>query len=257
MPNLGEVYKLYEFYKTSRINHELINEKDYIRNPKKDGYRGIHLVFRYRGQNDTARKYDGLLLEVQLRTALQHSWATAVEMAGLINGTKYKNGLGSRRWLKFFEITSKMVELLEYVDTDGAKYVPEPSRGALDLYGELKTVDPRWKITTSLQNFAKAVQVINDQENNSEYYIVQMNPIERATRIYGFSKMEIGEAIRLYDQMEHENAGTEIDQVLVTAGKLKDLKRAYPNYFPDVSMFVAMIGALAEVYDGADAVANI
>lgn len=42
---------------------------DYVAHPKPDGYRAKHLVVRK----------DGVLIEVQLRTATQHAWAELVE----------------------------------------------------------------------------------------------------------------------------------------------------------------------------------
>jgi len=42
---------------------------DYIEQPKADGYRCLHVV----------EKRDGRLIEVQLRTALQHTWAETID----------------------------------------------------------------------------------------------------------------------------------------------------------------------------------
>lgn len=44
---LADVQALRDALKRSRIKHRLVNEKDYITAPKEDGYRGIHLVYRY------------------------------------------------------------------------------------------------------------------------------------------------------------------------------------------------------------------
>src|SRR5690606_7083323 len=46
---LKSVYKLVDEYKESRFDHKFRNEKDYIKNPKPDGYRCYHLVYEYRG----------------------------------------------------------------------------------------------------------------------------------------------------------------------------------------------------------------
>lgn len=52
--------------------------------PKMDGYRGIHDVYEYDVRSDYGVMWNGLLIEIQYRTLLQHSWATAVEVAGLL-----------------------------------------------------------------------------------------------------------------------------------------------------------------------------
>src|SRR5207245_5775536 len=64
-----DVRQLQEDYKKSNFKHEL-SEKDYITEPKSDGYRSVHLVFRYK--NERAPAYDGLSIELQIRTKLQH-----------------------------------------------------------------------------------------------------------------------------------------------------------------------------------------
>ncbi len=78
------VYRLVGEYKdSSRLSHELTDHKDYIRAPRsEDGYRSVHLIYRYK--NKQAPNYDGLRIEMQIRTKLQHTWATAVESIGFI-----------------------------------------------------------------------------------------------------------------------------------------------------------------------------
>lgn len=63
--NVANVYELRNKLVKSRFDHELINEKDYIQSPKHSGYRGIHLVYKYKSRK--AKDYDGLLIEIQLR----------------------------------------------------------------------------------------------------------------------------------------------------------------------------------------------
>jgi len=69
LPNIHHVNKLVELYEKSRgIKHKLSNKKDYINNPKPDGYRSFHLVYKY--YSDKSKEYDGLLIEIQIRTNL-------------------------------------------------------------------------------------------------------------------------------------------------------------------------------------------
>src|SRR3989344_112304 len=74
-----DVYRLERKYSTAkRFPHIQKNAVDYIAKPRDSGYRGLHLIYEYR--NKQHPRYNGLLLEIQIRTKLQHSWATAVEI---------------------------------------------------------------------------------------------------------------------------------------------------------------------------------
>jgi putative GTP pyrophosphokinase len=60
--SVARVRRLEANYRESAFKHKLASSKDYIDKPKSDGYRSIHLVYRY--ANDRAPAYDGLLLEL-------------------------------------------------------------------------------------------------------------------------------------------------------------------------------------------------
>lgn len=64
----------------SRVRHRLTRYKDYIRSPRPSGYRGLHLVYSY--NSEKVAHWHGLSTEIQIRTRLQHRWATAVEVVG-------------------------------------------------------------------------------------------------------------------------------------------------------------------------------
>jgi hypothetical protein len=109
---LPHVYKLVEFYKKADFDHNFRNEKDYISNPKPDGYRSYHLVYEYVGTDNTT-EYNGLRVEVQVRTQMQHSWATAVEAVGLFTRQALKSNQGDEDWLRFFALMSSAIAAVE------------------------------------------------------------------------------------------------------------------------------------------------
>ena len=69
----NKVYK-----QKDKNNFLFIREKNYILEPKEDGYRSIHQIFKYQGKKET--KLEGYQIELQIRTKLQHQWATSVEI---------------------------------------------------------------------------------------------------------------------------------------------------------------------------------
>jgi ppGpp synthetase/RelA/SpoT-type nucleotidyltranferase len=61
-----------KYYLKGDLKHKRVNIKDYITNPKSDGYRSIHLIYRY--LSDKGKKeYNGLLVEVQIRSKLKRN----------------------------------------------------------------------------------------------------------------------------------------------------------------------------------------
>lgn len=65
----------------------IIRERDYITNPKRSGYRALHLIVRR----------NGFPIEVQLRTVGQDIWANTVEETSRLIGLELKFGAGDER----------------------------------------------------------------------------------------------------------------------------------------------------------------
>lgn len=69
---VDDVYEIAECLK-KQGDLKLLKEKDYIREPKKNGYQSLHLIMQvpfFEGD-----KCDYIKIEVQLRTAIMDSWA--------------------------------------------------------------------------------------------------------------------------------------------------------------------------------------
>ena len=62
-----------------------IRFKNYLENPKPDGYRGIHVIGKLKNSENILRS-----IEVQLRTQLQHSWATSIEIVDIFSNNNLK-----------------------------------------------------------------------------------------------------------------------------------------------------------------------
>lgn len=86
---------------------DVVRHYDYIRRPKPDGYRARHLVVRKRGQ----------LVEVQLRTSLQHSWAELIERADRELGLKLKGGEGPADLREYYRLGGSLLAAEERGET--------------------------------------------------------------------------------------------------------------------------------------------
>ena len=108
MPNVELARKVAEEYISKNKRHKRIKsrEENYINNPKSDGYRSIHLVFGYSSINKVGKIFNGRLVEIQIRSKLQHIWATALETVDLFTYQTMKSGGGIHSWKYFFKLVS-------------------------------------------------------------------------------------------------------------------------------------------------------
>ena len=87
--NLAHVKRLVWAYDTKPLRSELSKRRDYIESPKDDGYRSVHLMYRYSGRASSSH-WNNLRVEIQIRTKLQHAWATAVETVDAFIGEDFE-----------------------------------------------------------------------------------------------------------------------------------------------------------------------
>lgn len=236
--SLRQVHDLHENYKNSRFTHTLTSEHDYITNPKRSGYRSIHLVYRYKLKSSSP--YDGFLLELQLRTKLQHAWATAVETAGTFLQHSLKSSEGPQEWLRFFELAGSAFSYLE-----GCPLVPGYEHlSQQETYYATNLEAERLDIRRVLMGFSSAIKAIPTGTTRSAYYLVELNlsEAEKSVSITPFARDQLEKASEEYSRAEKRAAnGAEIQVVLVSAGSVESLRRAYPNYFLDTHDFLAQL----------------
>jgi hypothetical protein len=76
---------------------------DYVDNPRDTGYRAVHAIVTY----------DDRKIEIQLKTELQHRWATLVERIGVRIGFDLKSGAGPDVWLSALRAFADVAALAE------------------------------------------------------------------------------------------------------------------------------------------------
>ena len=109
------VDRLLELYAVGETQHELLKQDDYIWEKPgghdQSGYRGVHLIYKY--WSDKKPEYNGLRIEVQMRSKLQHAWATTVETVGTFTRQALKSSRGEADWLRFFALMGSALALRE------------------------------------------------------------------------------------------------------------------------------------------------
>ena len=235
---LDEVYQLVERLRKSRMRHGRKEYYDYIKNPKADGYRSFHSVFSYFSERNP--QYNGLFIEVQIRTHIQHLWATAVEMMDTFTGDPLKIGQGSPENRQFFIYASELLRIYEEsgYNLDAIKQSP--------VKDYLVTYDSEHNILNRLNTIKEAVGFVRQADAKGQgYYLLRLDIKNGQLVINQYSKKQLEEATAAYDAAEKNREPNE-DVVLVATTSFNMLKQAYPNYFSDISEFINLMHQFLE-----------
>lgn len=238
--NLQALEHLNEAYLSTPLTHERLAQYDYVRHPKASGYRSIHLIYRYRSRAPSP--YDGLLLEIQLRTRLQHSWATAVETAGTFLEHSLKSSEGPEDWLKFFSLAGNAFSHLE-----ASPPIPGfEGLTKLQTFRHVANEAQRLRVRDILLGYSAAVREISPGTKRAAFYLVQLdlNEDEKTVRITPFRRDQLERANAAYAEAEKQSSLTGSQVVLVSAGSIESLRRAYPNYFLDTHEFLSNLSRI-------------
>lgn len=151
LPTIEDVRRFSERLQQSD-RHQLLDTNDYIHRPKKDGYRSLHLLLNHDDQRFPEQK--GLRIELQVRTHLQHAWATAVEALGLYLRVNIKGGGGSESWRRLLMLMS-----CEFAESEGCPPVRSAPIGE-ERRREIVELDRQLGAQAKLDNLAYGFQVI-------------------------------------------------------------------------------------------------
>ncbi len=200
--------------------------KDHISIAKEDGYRSRH----FRVRRNTSQ-YDGLRCEIQLRTRLQHSWATAVEVYDVISGSDLKIGKGSEEEHRLFKGLSLALSIKEFGQVEAR------ADELKDALAEVSCLNNKLNALQKLQASKGSVSIMNsEQYRNNEYCLLYIDYALQYTKIYTYDMDHADEANKMYTELERAKTPMQ-DVLLVSVSSLTNLKKAYPNYSADISLF--------------------
>ncbi|HEX4086004.1 MAG TPA: RelA/SpoT domain-containing protein [Chthoniobacteraceae bacterium] len=237
LASVSQVEKLVKVYedaviKNPRRGGEFVKKYDYITCPKKTGYRGVHLVYKYHSDSAALSVYNGLRIEIQLRSRIQHQWATAVETVDMFTTQALKSDMGTERWKRFFALAASA-----FASIEKRTLVPGTPDNIQDLRKELNKFSHE---ITLLQGFQKATEIIEGKL--SKIFLLQLDSEKRTIKTTGFASESLLLAQEKCLEIEKENKDFPGRQVvLVSVESLNALPKAFPNFFLDITEFLRLI----------------
>src|SRR5690606_21046694 len=99
--------------------------------------------------------WNNLDIEIQIRTRLQHAWATAVETVDVMKGTDLKSGGGTPDWREFFALAASAIAIQEHQPP-----VPGTPSTLEEIRQSLKELNARLRALPLLRKYALTARMI-------------------------------------------------------------------------------------------------
>lgn len=233
--NVKQLNNFRRKFHRARFDHKLrnaVDKYDYISHPKSTGYRGIHDVYEYDVNSYTGKLLKGLYIEIQYRTLVQHAWATAVEVVGLITESQPKFEQGDARYTDAMAYASEILARAH----EGLKG-PFPDMSDKDVVEKFLALDKELSLMSTLRGLNRASGGTSDNKN-----WLLIIPPEGTLEIKSFR--DAPDALRALFQYEKEMPDSDI--VLVRADTSAEVKTAFRNYFRDARDFVRLVDSGCE-----------
>ena len=233
-----DIWKLLDFYK-NWDPESIFKENDYINAPKPDGYRGIHLVYKYGPfSSHYSPEFNNMRVELQFRSRLQHAWATGVEIVDSFTEESLKFGRGGDEWKRFFALMSTELAMRERMPQ-----VPGTPQTRSELKDELRELESRLQVLTKMEGWNKFLEITPEAKlDAAEVILLRLDLKARMLSATPFAEHELTRADEEYYRLEKEFEGNANVQVVrVRADSAKSLKSAYPNFYLNTTAFLSAV----------------
>ena len=243
-----------EVYRAVGVLNDELGEpkiKDYISSPQSSGYRSYHAIYQIPERGISYR------IEVQIRTHLQHLWATGVEAVGEVYGLEYKSpdvrasleGEAQKRD-RFLMLSSHL-----FAREEGRPGVPDVADDLAVVRHDVGVICESTHLLDDLRAARSGIVVQTDSDQKDEYFLLCLSREIQFFNIVGFPEFEA--ANEEYQRLEKESLRTDIGNditiaepefdnvVLVKAESAEAIKSSYLNYSLGVEGFIRQVEQLS------------
>jgi ppGpp synthetase/RelA/SpoT-type nucleotidyltranferase len=229
-PDIASVQRIVARYRTD-FGDQIKTPTDYIAAPKDTGYRSVHIVKTYAGSGEA---WHGLKVEIQVRTQLQHVWATAQETVGMLTGNDLKGGEGDTRWMRLMVLMSSYI-----ADLEGQPQATNAPSDPTSRKEEIVTLCDDLGAISFLSGFAALTEGLIQQRLNAGFYLLSLDAGKREVKVKHVSPFANGAEAYFHAA----DRGETVQSLLVSVDSAKALLQAYPTYFLDMTDFLGLLRA--------------
>lgn len=230
-----------------------IQIRDYVKSPKEDGYRSFHLIGKF-GQTIESSRF----IEIQVRTVIQHDWATTLEVVDLFTGQALKSSMGKASWKKFFFDVAEQFAVMDSISGFAMMSVEEQfqsysakvlsSEKVLEACQEAQYSARTVNAVKVLNGFAQSLRILEgriDESKSEGYVLLKLDVRKRTLETQIFIKSQSEEAEKAYTGLETEHIEDDhIVVALISTAKVNDIRDAYPNFFGDSTDFIRYLSLI-------------
>ncbi|MDF4269318.1 RelA/SpoT domain-containing protein [Vibrio parahaemolyticus] len=214
---------------------------DYITRPKPNdcGYRSLHIIYRY--DHASGKSFN---IEVQLRTRLQHLWATTVEIVDILEGTKIKTHSHSPdedkdalqiQWEELLSIMSRYI-----ADAEGAIVLSKDEKKRFST--RLVEINNEINSLARLRSFKVLSEKVEACCNSSTEHVLLIIDEDSLELRLSEEFEKYSQAISVYNAAEKvTRSNSRLNTLLVSTKNMGQLSEAYPNYLGDCASFIALL----------------
>lgn len=227
--NRNELLMLNDSLDRSRTTHKTKRVRNYIERPRDTGYRGIHRIYSCYDKDET-HTWKGFDIEVQLRTKLQHLWATTIEIVDLCERRSLKTNPfeDNPSWISFFRYMSEFI-----ANEEGFVKLTTSEK---NLYkSKLIQLDNKLNAIEKLRsfNFLFSDKTLNFSNKKKGFLIIMLKGKTIFYQMFSSTKRDL--ALEVYSQIEKDE---EANGLLIAMDDMKKVAYAYPNYLIDTLGFI-------------------